>query len=161
MQLEGSCHCGAVRFRCESRAPFPFMHCYCSICRKTAGAGGFAINLHADRRTLKIDGEAHISVYRPFLDHPERKRRSRGENRFCRHCGSALWAWDPDWPELMHPFASAIDTPLEPAPERVHILLDSKAAWVPVPEGPRERHFPEYPDESLLAWHQRHGLVRD
>ncbi|MGI9046838.1 MAG: GFA family protein, partial [Burkholderiales bacterium] len=40
MKLEGSCHCGAVRFRVESAHLYPFMRCYCSICRKTAGAGG-------------------------------------------------------------------------------------------------------------------------
>lgn len=43
----------------------------------------------------------------------------------------------------------------------VHFRCESKAAWVPVPEGPHERHFTGDPDESLMAWHQRHGLVRD
>ena len=42
MLLEGSCHCGAVHFRLRSRHPYPFNLCYCSICRKTAGGGGFA-----------------------------------------------------------------------------------------------------------------------
>jgi hypothetical protein len=32
MLLEGSCHCGAVRFRVESQESYPFMRCYCSIC---------------------------------------------------------------------------------------------------------------------------------
>ena len=44
MQLEGSCHCAAVRFSVESHQPVPYLRCYCSICRKTAGTGGFAIN---------------------------------------------------------------------------------------------------------------------
>ena len=39
MHLEGSCHCGKVKFSVESAEPVPFMRCYCSICRKTAGAG--------------------------------------------------------------------------------------------------------------------------
>ena len=43
MQLKGSCHCGAVKFSLQSDSPVPFMHCYCSICRKTAGSGGYAI----------------------------------------------------------------------------------------------------------------------
>ena len=47
MRLDGSCHCGKVRFTVESAEPVPFMRCYCSICRKTAGAGGYAINLGA------------------------------------------------------------------------------------------------------------------
>ncbi|MFP8875741.1 MAG: GFA family protein, partial [Myxococcota bacterium] len=35
MRLEGSCHCGALRFELESQHPYPFNLCYCSICRKT------------------------------------------------------------------------------------------------------------------------------
>jgi len=159
MKLEGSCHCGAVRFTCESRAPYPFSYCYCSICRKTAGGGGYAINLHADHRSLEVEGEAHITVYHAYMDHPQRRQKSAAERRFCKHCGSALWVWDPDWPELMHPFASVIDTPLPTPPERYHILLDSRAEWVSVPAGENEHHFQHYPGESLMAWHERLGLV--
>ncbi len=45
MLLEGSCHCGAVKFSVESYTPYPYMRCYCSICRKTAGGGGYTINI--------------------------------------------------------------------------------------------------------------------
>jgi hypothetical protein len=41
-------------------------------------------------------------------------------------CGSALWVWDPRWPELVHPFASAIDTELPVPPKRNHMMLSSK-----------------------------------
>ena len=34
MLLRGSCQCGKVRFRVQSDTPYPFMFCYCSICRK-------------------------------------------------------------------------------------------------------------------------------
>ena len=57
MKLEGSCHCKAVRFSVESHEPVPFMRCYCSICRKTAGTGGFAINLGADYQSLQVEGK--------------------------------------------------------------------------------------------------------
>jgi hypothetical protein len=71
-----------------------------------------------------------------------------------------LWVWDPRWPDLVHPFASAIDTELPVPPERTHLMLGSKAAWV-VPEvGPNDKTFDLYPDESLAEWHQRLGLVR-
>lgn len=159
MRLEASCHCGAVRFACVSVAPVPFMYCYCSICRKTAGANGSAVNLHADAASLTLSGEEHIGVYRAWLDHPERTRRSEAERRFCTLCASALWVWDPRWPELIHPFAAVVDTPLPSAPARSHILLDSKPAWVPVPAADSEQHFSGYPDESLLEWHRRQGLL--
>ena len=159
MRLEGTCHCGAVRFACRSRAPVPFMHCYCSICRKLAGGDGRAVNLHADADTLEVEGEAAIEVYRAFLDHPKRTEQSESERRFCRFCATMLWVWDPQWPELIHPFASAVDTPLPVAPERVHIRLVDKPDWVRVPEGPDERSFDRYPEETLLDWHRRHGLA--
>lgn len=161
MLLQASCHCGAVRFSCESTAPYPFMHCYCSICRKTNGAAGAAVNLHADADTLKVEGEAHIRVYRAWLDHPRRSERSVGERRFCEHCGSGLWVWDPRWPALIHPFASAVDTPLPTPPQRSHILLDSAPDWVNVPASGADQVFEHYPDESLMQWHERNKLVTD
>jgi hypothetical protein len=164
MRLEGSCHCGAVRFAVESHTPYPFMRCYCSVCRKTAGGGGYAVNLMADAATLEVEGKENLTVYRVRLG-PARKGRKAAlspmRRHFCRVCGSALWGFDPRWPKLVHPFASAIDTPLPSAPERVHTLLDSAAPWVQVPKGKRETHFPEYPDESIEEWHRAHGLYVD
>ncbi len=58
MQLEGSCHCGAVSFTLDSAHPYPYQRCYCSICRKTQGGGGFAINLGGDAQSLKVRGRS-------------------------------------------------------------------------------------------------------
>jgi hypothetical protein len=112
--LEGSCHCGAVHFRVESETPYPYQACYCSICRKTAGGGGYAINLGADANTLEIEGAQNLSVYNARLydeGGPDEVPISEMERNFCRFCGSCLWIYDPHWPDLVHPFASAIDTP--------------------------------------------------
>jgi hypothetical protein len=161
MLLEGSCHCGAVRFRVESPEPYPFMYCYCSICRKTAGGGGYAINLGALADTLEVEGEENLRVYNAKLYDREATEGvpiSEVERNFCGSCGSALWVYDPNWPELVHPFASAVDTRLPKPPERDHMMLDYAAPWCEVPSGPNERRFPEYPDESLAGWHERHGL---
>ena len=155
MKLEGSCHCRAVRFSVDSQSPYPYMRCYCSICRKTGGGGGYAINLLGDAATLAIEGEDNVTVYRVARDDgPSPARR-----HFCKHCGSALWVYDPDWPELVHPFASAVDTPLPSPPETVHIMLDSKAGWAEVPDGAAHRHFTEYPDQSIEDWHRSQGLL--
>ena len=67
--------------------------------------------------------------------------------------------WDPRWPELVHPLASAIDTPLPVPPERTHLLLSSKAPWVEVHADPQDRLHDEFPDESVAAWHERLGLT--
>lgn len=155
MKLQGSCHCQAVRFSVQAASPVPFLRCYCAICRKTAGGGGYAINLGADRNSLEVAGHEHLTVYRARL--PD-GRHSTGERNFCRHCGSALWLYDPAWPDLIHPHASAVDTPLPEPPERFHIMLASKAEWVSPDIRAEDRCFDEYPDESLAAWHRRHGL---
>ena len=160
MYLEGSCHCGAVRFRLRSAHPYPFNLCYCSVCRKTAGGGGYAINLGGDHASLEIQGEENLTVYRAMIaGEPDgRRKESPARRHFCRHCGSALWLWDSRWPELVHPHASAIDTPLPVPPERTHLMLGSKPDWVPVHAGPNDRLFDAYPEESLAAWHERLGL---
>ena len=155
MLLKGSCHCGAIRFEVESAHPYPYNLCYCSICRKTAGGGGFAINLGADAKSFRLEGDLETSVYHATID----GKKSPGERHFCPRCGSALWIYDPRWPELLHPFASSIDSELPRPPERTHLMLDSKAEWVDAAIGPDDKCFDEYPDESLAAWHQRLGLT--
>jgi len=159
MHLEGSCQCGVVRFSVEAMSPVPFMHCHCSVCRKTAGSGGYAINLGADMATLKVRGKSHLGRYHALIRDPgKRARRSPAERRFCMRCGSPLWLWDPRWPELVHPHASAIDTPLPKPPEVVEAALDFAAPWVDVPRGKGHVHSRRRPDESLEDWHRRHGL---
>jgi hypothetical protein len=162
MILEGSCHCGAVHFRVESETPYPYQSCYCSICRKTAGGGGYAINLGGDANTLEVDGGENLSVYNAKLydeGGPDEVPISEVERNFCRFCGSFLWVYDPHWPDLVHPFASAIDTPLPTPPEHVRLMLDYAAPWCKIPTGESENHFPVFPQESLEEWHRRHGLL--
>jgi len=161
LHLEGSCHCGRVKFTVESANPVPYLRCYCSICRKTAGAGGFAINLGAAALSMKVTGKRHLRIYRARV--PDEggpgSHLSTARRYFCAHCGSALWVWDPTWPELVHPHAGAIDTPLPEAPGNVHCLVGSKAPWVRIEGSPNDPRFEGYPDMSLAQWHETHGLT--
>ena len=160
MLLEGSCHCKAVTFKVQSLHPYPYNLCYCSICRKTAGGGGYAINLSASFQTLTIEGKEGIRVYQAKIKDREGKtRKSPAERSFCRDCGSALWVWDPRWPELVHPFASAIDTELPIPKEKTHLMIDSKTSWVEPNIQPQDQSFSLYPNESIAQWHERLGLV--
>ena len=157
--LEGSCHCGAVTFRVQSHTPYPYQLCYCSICRKTAGGGGFAINIMGDAATLEIDGKRAIRIYHAALrDEDGRCRTSSGERKFCSKCATALWAFDEQWPELVHPFASAIDTALPKPPSKVHLMLRYKPSWVAPDIGPGDQKFREYPKLSIEDWHRKRGL---
>jgi hypothetical protein len=161
MTLEGSCRCGAVRFRLQSHAPQPYQLCYCSICRKTAGGGGFAINLSAVADSLEVEGRAAIGVYRAEIDHGGHCETSTGERNFCTRCATALWLYDPTWPELVHPFASAIDTDLPVPPSRTHLMLRFKASWVEPDIRPGDLAFDDYPEQSIEDWHREKGLWLD
>ena len=157
MRLTGSCACGAVRFRLESHTPYPYMRCYCSICRKTQGGGGYAINIMGDATTLKVTGAKWLGVYRARID----GKLSPARRHFCSKCASALWVSDPRWAEHVYPFASAIDTPLPKPPEEVELMLNYAPKWADVPSGRKHTHFREYPRESIAGWHDKRGLTVD
>jgi hypothetical protein len=137
------------------------MRCYCSICRKTQGGGGFAINIMAESGTLKVLGKHHLAVYRARLKEGRKTVRSPGQRYFCRKCGSVLWVWDPRWRQWVYPFASAIDTPLPHPREVQHVLLNYAPSWVEVPKRKRDRHFREFPPEAIIDWHKKRGLYQD
>ena len=90
-----------------------------------------------------------------------RLQTSPAERQFCRHCASALWLFDPRWPELMHPFASAIDSELPVPPSRVHLMLNYKPGWVTPTIAPGDLCFDEFPEQSIEDWHQSRGLWID
>ena len=154
MHLEGACRCGAVRFSVDSHAPVPYQRCYCSVCRKTAGAGGYAINLSAVADTLRVEDRSAIGAFHAEID----GETSPAERSFCSRCGTPLWLWDPRWPELLHPLASVIDTPLPTPPATTHLLLADKPDWVVPQIGEDDLVFDGLPEESIEDWHKRHGL---
>ena len=158
-KLQGSCRCGAVRFTVNSHTPYPYQLCYCSICRKTAGGGGYAINLMADVASLEVKGRKAIRVYRAEVcDDDGTCEVSTGERNFCSKCASTLWLYDPSWPKLVHPFASIIDTPLPVPPARTHLMLRYKASWAKPVIGKKDLTFDLYPKQSIEEWHKAHKL---
>ena len=162
--LHGSCYCGAVCFSVESYTPYPYLWCYCSICRKTAGGGGYAINIMGQAATLKVQGREQVKVYQAKISdekNPKEVKISPARRNFCGICGSGLWIEDPRWPEWVYPFASAIDTPLPVPSERFHIMLDFAANLCEIPKSEKDFHFPRYPKESIAEWHKRHGIYEN
>ena len=156
MKLEGSCHCGAVTFTLTSKHPYPFNYCYCSVCRKTNGSGGYGINISGDYTSLIIQGQEHINIYQAKLN----GKVSNAKRHFCKHCSSGLFLYDDRWPELVHPFASAIDSELPTPPEYTHLMIGSKSDWVPINNNGKDKCFDEYPEESIAQWHARLGLLK-
>jgi hypothetical protein len=159
MKLEASCHCGAVRYSVESRYPQPYMRCYCSICRKAGGGGGYGINLGADAKSLQVEGQEHVRVYRAMKEVDGEQVQSQHERHFCSQCGCHLWAFNSKWPELLHPVAGSVDTPLPVPVGHVHMMLGSKASWVEVDAADEDLRFDEYPNISIAKWHEKHEVL--
>ena len=161
MTLEGSCRCGKVRFIVESHAPEPYQLCYCSICRKTDGGGVSPSTWPPTPRPFR--SRARITSVSPRRNPTGRRacEQSTGERNFCTGCGAALWLYDPGWPELVHPFASAVDTPLPVPPAKTHLMLKFKPGWVEPNVGPGDLTFDLYPKESIEDWHKRHHVWVD
>ena len=92
MLLQGSCHCQEITFSLESPHPYPFNLCYCSICRKTSGSGGYGINLSGRYETLQVQGREFVTVYQvAILDEKTgAKTLSPAQRSFCSKCGSSL-----------------------------------------------------------------------
>ena len=102
IRLNGSCHCRAATFSAQSHTPVPYMHCYCSICRKTAGGAGAAINIMAQAEALEARGAEQLSVYGAWLTDSDQETVSPARRHRCKICGAALdiadrqVAGDPD-----------------------------------------------------------------
>ena len=158
MKLEGACHCQAVRFSLESKTPYPFMVCYCSICRKTGGGGGYAINIMGLAATFRVEGMEQVRTYRALTEDGEP---SLNHRHFCVNCASALWISNPSYTEWVYPFASAIDTPLPTPPRRERIMENYRPQWTRSGEESGDGHFPEYPGLGIEDWHRRHGLLEE
>ena len=65
------------------------------------------------------------------------------------------------WPviQVMPDTPIRLSREMPEAPEQIHILLDSKPAWVRVDDAGSEDRYERYPSESLEDWHRRHGLL--
>lgn len=77
--FHGSCHCGAVCFRCELDAEHETSRCNCSVCAKSRFWKAF---VGSDAFTL-LQGADAPSEYRFGA--------RRIAHRFCRHCGVKLF----------------------------------------------------------------------
>ena len=76
--LTGGCLCGAVRFTAAPRER-EYGACHCDSCRRWAGGPFMAIPCG---RTLKIEGDAQLGVYRSS---------KWAERMFCKKCGTSLF----------------------------------------------------------------------
>jgi hypothetical protein len=121
---EGSCLCGAVRYRVSG--PFGEMdNCHCTDCRKSHGAA-FATYLEVPWKGLEfLSGREKLETFRAG---------SGTKRSFCRTCGSTLICWSDDDKEIVEIAAGTLDTPTTRRP-RSHIFVRSKVPWYDILDG--------------------------
>jgi hypothetical protein len=124
---EGSCLCGAVRFRVEGPLKPPDA-CHCTACRKSAGH--YLAGTDVAREHLAVEGADNLTWYASS----EKVRRG-----FCSTCGSPLF-FDPihrDWVGVsMGAFDGPTGTELG-----IHIFVAEKGDYYAIADGlPQNDH---------------------
>ena len=136
--LEGSCTCGAVRYRMTGKPLF--VHCcHCRWCQRETGAS-FALNamIEADRVALTKGAVA-------VIDTPSNSGKGQKISR-CPTCQVALWsnyAGAGDTVKFVR--VGTLDDP-DRVPPDIHIFTSSKQPWVVLP--PDIPAVPEYYSRS-------------
>src|SRR5689334_12051273 len=115
--LEGSCLCGAVRYRIDGELG-PILCCHCSMCRKAQGSA-FGANAAVPAAAFRIvQGEDALRAYRSS---PKKER------VFCGTCGSPIFS-RRDGATDVRVRIGTLDTPITARPT-AHIFVGSKATW--------------------------------
>ncbi|KAI8872650.1 hypothetical protein GQ42DRAFT_65318 [Ramicandelaber brevisporus] len=136
-KFEGSCACGSVHYTAETDTPAPYLKCYCSICRKSAGSGGYAVFIRTLGSKFNItSGHASIGHYRAAKDSslPKDKQELFPLSRsYCTECGTYLFFRHFENREEgeVYLFASSIDNvkDVPVAPVSYHIFLAGAPEW--------------------------------
>jgi hypothetical protein len=115
-QLEGGCHCGAVRYLAAGQ-PYHATLCHCTDCRRTAGAPAVAWF------TVRADG------FRITRGEPRSYRSSAAATRtFCPVCGTAL-TYRRDGLDEVDITIASLDRP-EAVPPEDHTFARSRLHWM-------------------------------
>jgi hypothetical protein len=119
--LQGSCLCGAVRFRL-AQAPTEPTACHCTQCRKQSGH--FFASANLPKQALHLEGAEHLSWYQAS---------AKVRRGFCARCGAWLF-WEPlgrDWTSVA---LGAIDGPTGLRLQR-HIFVADKGDYYDIADG--------------------------
>jgi hypothetical protein len=120
--IEGGCHCGAVRYRAGG-APFDVTHCHCVDCRRTSGAAFV---------TWFSVAAGDLAYTRGT---PVRRTSSPGvERTFCGACGTPLTYQRRDRASEVDVTACSLDDPTAIAPED-HTWTRELVRWVRLADG--------------------------
>ncbi len=121
---EATCSCGQVRVTCEGE-PVRVSVCHCLECQKRSGSV-FATQARWPKRDVTLEGRT--SAY-------TRKGDDGGSAtfHFCPNCGSTVYYWMADAPEIIAVAVGAFADPNFPRP--VYSVYEVRRhGWVGLPE---------------------------
>lgn len=107
MKIDGSCHCGQVRYEAEAD-PRRTIICHCTDCQTISGAP-YRVNVSVLSRNLRMTGTPRTYVKIGGSGEP-------ATTAFCGTCGSALYSSKGDNPEFVFMRVGAIRQRAEFAP---------------------------------------------
>ena len=118
-ETEGSCLCGAVRFRATGPSLF-CAHCHCAWCRKAHGAA-FVTWIGWPEGSVAVTAAGDALVW---FRSSEQSRRA-----FCSTCGTTLFYASTLCPGELHDARALVDGPVDRAPS-AHIFTDQRVDWI-------------------------------
>lgn len=122
MTINGSCFCGAVKYRIEGKLR-DALSCHCSMCRKAFSAQASAYALVNPEEFSWVSGEKILTSY---------ESKNGAGLIFCSNCGSTLCG---TYNGIVNGVTLGC---VESDPEieiGMHIFVGSKASWETIPEG--------------------------
>jgi hypothetical protein len=118
---EGSCLCGAVRYR-FGLPPLWVAHCHCTMCRRAQGAG-FVTWVGTSGQHFELLGRA--TELRTYRSSPEAIR------SFCGRCGTPLFFESTRWPGELHVTLGSVDPALAARLRAEgHVHWASRVPWI-------------------------------
>lgn len=136
--LTGHCLCGAVSYRCAAD-PLMTLMCHCDDCQRASGSP-FSLNVVVPKAALELEGEASLKRYETVGSDTGAKR----ERAFCATCGSTMFTFLGDMPDLAVLKAGTLDDRSQIVPQ-VEIWATRAHAWLSADDAERrvlERGLP-------------------
>ena len=116
MRLRGGCLCGAVQYEVADEFDYALI-CHCSQCRRATGSAFKPFGGIRKEKLALVAGQDLVMRYGD----------ETGHDAHCARCGSLLWSWLRDSPNVHVTYGTLLDTPtLSPT---AHIYVGSKASW--------------------------------
>lgn len=118
MEYQGSCLCGAVKFKVVGDFE-NFYLCHCKYCRKDTGSAHASNLFSTEMQLIWLKGESYVKRFQ--LDKTEHVK------SFCSNCGSALPNLQMDGSLVVVP-AGSLDSKITIKPDG-HIFISNRANW--------------------------------